>query len=262
MNQLETDQKNILMIYSMSRGGTFCVSNWLITLYKPDFSFFPFGYVSRIDQNNIVIRNRASISGEPLKISKFNTIINSLCNKNVFAILENLYPFEFININKLPLKNTVCRNILVIRDPFNYFASILKNSINQSIMKQYFKKRAFHINLWKVYASQILNLTDSSEEIGIKYNNWVTDIEYRKDICKKLDISFSDKNKNAIGRFSKPSSFDGREYANNASEMKVMERWKVLKDDPIYRDIFKDKELVDLSEQIFGHIEGTEYLYR
>ena len=47
--------------------------------------------------------------------------------------------------------------------------------------------------------------------------------------------------------------------------MDIFNRWKVcVKDElkfDIFREIFKDKEIINLSSQIFGHIDGTEIFY-
>ena len=47
-------------------------------------------------------------------------------------------------------------------------------------------------------------------------------------------------------------------YDGKADKMKVLERWKHFVDNEIYKDIFKDKELVELSNAIFGETPGTE----
>ena len=46
-----------------------------------------------------------------------------------------------------------------------------------------------------------------------------------------------------------------------ADRMQLLERWKLSRDDPDYRKLFEDRELVALSREIFGHIPGTEALY-
>jgi hypothetical protein len=43
--------------------------------------------------------------------------------------------------------------------------------------------------------------------------------------------------------------------------MRLLERWKLARNDPHYRRLFEDPELVALSHEIFGHIPGTEELY-
>jgi hypothetical protein len=57
------------------------------------------------------------------------------------------------------------------------------------------------------------------------------------------------------------SSFDGLKY-RKGNEMQILKRWTDLKEDRFYRSIFRDKELIRLSNKIFGHIPGTEVLYK
>jgi len=42
--------------------------------------------------------------------------------------------------------------------------------------------------------------------------------------------------------------------------MKVTERWKNYSDDETYLGLFADKEIIRLSNQIFGSIPGTDVL--
>ena len=39
-------------------------------------------------------------------------------------------------------------------------------------------------------------------------------------------------------------------------------RWKEMQHNEVYRNIFKDAELVDLSNRIFGKIPGTEKILK
>jgi hypothetical protein len=40
--------------------------------------------------------------------------------------------------------------------------------------------------------------------------------------------------------------------------MDVLSRWQIFRDDPEYYHLFKTPQLLELSEQIFGIIPGTE----
>jgi hypothetical protein len=40
--------------------------------------------------------------------------------------------------------------------------------------------------------------------------------------------------------------------------MNVLTRWKMFQEDREFCSLFKDLELIELSKQIFGMIEGTE----
>jgi hypothetical protein len=52
------------------------------------------------------------------------------------------------------------------------------------------------------------------------------------------------------------------EFEGRANEMKVLERWHHFADDRDFRQLFYDRELLELSEKIFGGIPGTECLFQ
>ena len=86
-------------------------------------------------------------------------------------------------------------------------------------------------------------------------NEWFSDIDYRKQLAKTLDIPFTDAGLNEVRDIMKGSSFDGRQFDGKAQEMKVLERWKEYKDDDKYWE-YIDDEMVELSKQYFDfHVE-------
>lgn len=60
-------------------------------------------------------------------------------------------------------------------------------------------------------------------------------------------------NWNTVSTYGGGSSFDNQN--TNASQMKVLERWREYENIEAYRNLFRnDTELVSLSERIFGKI--------
>lgn len=57
------------------------------------------------------------------------------------------------------------------------------------------------------------------------------------------------------------SSFDGKQFDGQATSMNVLNRWQKFCDNPQYK-IFFNQEVWEYSEQIFGHIPGTESLIK
>jgi len=157
-------------------------------------------------------------------------------------------------------------DILIHRDAFNFFASRLKwmdyhsrdlrNSLNNA------ENRDILINLWKAYAAEYMGETNhlTNNKIVINYNLWFSSTKYRKSLAKRLQLEFTDKGTGCISDIGFGSSFDGEKFNGKASEMKVLERWKKFEDNQFYRDIFKDKKLIEISNKIFGEIPGTKKL--
>jgi hypothetical protein len=81
-------------------------------------------------------------------------------------------------------------------------------------------------------------------------------------LAKKFGLPFKDVKDENMSKYGPGSSFDKFKYKGQAYKMKVLERWKVFKEYPFYRSIFEDKELVELSNKIFGKIPGTDTLLK
>ena len=150
-------------------------------------------------------------------------------------------------------------DILILRDAFNFFASRCAkwNKLTRKKDKQEL------IELWKIYAKEYLGETGCliNNKVVVSYNSWFLDKEYRRMLANKLNLPFSYEELNPVVNKGGGSSFDGLKFKENPEKMKVTERWKNFVDDDFYRDIFQDKELVELSNRIFGKIPGTEVLY-
>jgi hypothetical protein len=148
-------------------------------------------------------------------------------------------------------------DLLILRDPFNLFASRLHSGIHG-------KSISADIRIWKQHAREFLGMRSHliHNPQVISYNAWYSDIEYRRHLAEQLGLSFTDHGINLVPEVGYGSSFDGHRYNGNARRMKVLERWMHCEQDPTYRKIFEDKTLVSLSRQIFGHLPGTERIYQ
>jgi hypothetical protein len=151
--------------------------------------------------------------------------------------------------------------MLILRDPFNLFASRLKrddNDIKNRFSLRDKKQRKIVINLWKSHAREFLGDTDflTHNKICINYNTWFTDKTYRENLAKQLDILFTDKSINEVLHIGGGSSFDRTELNNEASKMKVLERWQEFAEDEGFISIFKDKEIIELYNRIFAGTTG------
>lgn len=150
-------------------------------------------------------------------------------------------------------------DLLILRDPFNLFASRLKS--NMIAVKHPQKDAA---QLWIEYAKEFLGETATltQEKVCVNYNEWFQNRDYREELAHKLDIPFTDAGIDKITGCGGGSSFEGKQYAGKAQIMPVLERWKKYTDNPHYLAIFRrNEELLAYSEKIFGSIPGTEELF-
>ncbi|MDY7004753.1 MAG: hypothetical protein SWX82_12555 [Cyanobacteriota bacterium] len=164
-------------------------------------------------------------------------------------------------------------DVLIIRDPFNLFASRLKkrlqmeknNQLTENYKFDFLSVRDPHqtlADLWINYAKEYLGETNylKHNKICINYNQWFADVEYRRQIADKLQMEFSDTGIDKVTSFGGGSSFEGKQFDGKATSMDVLNRWQKVADNPRYRELFNNQKILKYSERIFGHIPGTESL--
>lgn len=146
-------------------------------------------------------------------------------------------------------------NLMVIRDPYNLFAS-------RAFVDVFYKNRhkscdSYSVNLWKSFAKEYLDKTNIlKNKMRIKYNSWFKDREYRKTLANQLELEFNDSGLEEVQfKAYRGSSFDKGEYNGKAQQMKVLERWKRGLEREQYINVFRDKELIALSDEIFEEAE-------
>ncbi|HEV2147211.1 MAG TPA: hypothetical protein VGR37_07395 [Longimicrobiaceae bacterium] len=157
-------------------------------------------------------------------------------------------------------------DVLVLRDPFNLLASKLRWAYGRHAQPA-LEEFPGLVVLWKQHAREFLGETQclGAGTVGINYNRWFTDAGYRRELVRKLGlVGDGDRGLQQVARFGPTlwgDTFDGMKYDGRAQQMKVLERWHTYRDDPLYRSLFRDPELIELSERIFGRIPGTETLF-
>ena len=155
--------------------------------------------------------------------------------------------------------------LLVLRDPYNLFASRLKWFHGRGEPPTAERFEEFRI-LWKLHAGEFLGITHwLPDAVHVRYNDWFRSRAYRDELAGRIGFGNADRGVESIARWGpalakRPATFDGLAYDGRAQEMKVLERWKEYEEDPFFRALFADEELVELSRRVFGEIEGTERL--
>lgn len=159
-------------------------------------------------------------------------------------------------------------DVIVIRDPFNLFASRLQgnkpraNARNFDLMNVYSRHHNLP-ELWVTYAKECLNETTflRHNKVVINYNQWFSDCDYRQQIADLLGLTFSDAGFTEVVRAGGiGSSFDGINFNNDAASMDVLNRWKRFEENPFFLDLLKTPELVEYSVRLFGHLPEIDKL--
>jgi hypothetical protein len=156
-------------------------------------------------------------------------------------------------------------DLLILRDPFNCFASRLKMfekkqvSLNASMN---FLVSEEAVGLWISYAKEFLGETNylKNNKICVNYNSWCDDIEYRKKLANKLDIIFSDLEFSRVRGYGGGSSFDGLTMKQSGENTKVHRRWEQMKNNSFFQGLIKRVDLLEYSRKIFGEslVENIE----
>ncbi len=144
------------------------------------------------------------------------------------------------------------RSVLVLRDAFNTFASVARGKRRMRA-----RLMSFYRAEWKSYAREFLGETAylPADTVKISFNAWFLDPAYRFAVAETLGLDHSERGVGDVGSDGGGSSFSGREFDRRAQDMKVLDRWRLLADDPVYLASL-DRETVELSNAIFGDVTG------
>jgi len=167
---------------------------------------------------------------------------------------EKFLSFEHQSLNNVSERfSDESKFILILRDPYNNFASLLcwkdTEDIDESL-----------IATWISYAKEFLGETNFlNSSIKIIYNQWFVDVDYRKQISANFG-AFTDSGLQEVPRFADGSSFDKTRYNNIAQKMKVLTRWKnCINNEKYIKAILSNEELRHYSQKIFGfHIKNNK----
>lgn len=145
-----------------------------------------------------------------------------------------------------PICNENIKKIIVFRDHYNWIASyISKWSINRLLATN-------AINLWIESAEKILELASEEAENTnydfIIYNHWCDSKSYRKQICKKYNLNFTDAKFKEISKHGNGSSFTFPKEKYNTRNYN--QRCELYMNDPEYLKIVNDPKLIALTESV------------
>lgn len=180
------------------------------------------------------------------------------------------------------------KDFVILRDPFNFFASRLRKLDDLTGVRDV----PWIVENWKALARLALHGSGGDDAPRVVlFNRWRSEAGYRRTLSRELMGEYSDDTLNRVSEHGGGSSFDGkaqiplslaelrsdwrtllhpsnlastlkRTRARGAQAMEVHRRWPHMRDDPRFRALFADGELLDLSEAIFGRIPGTRGFVR
>lgn len=229
------------------------------------------GWIADRNRGRVCFLNSVAVSGN----QKRNERLNKLPSKNICKDLGKA-SLLLCSYEEMPLQAFQAHSVLpgllkgpetsvlLLRDAFNTFASRLKGIRTlKSTQRRFLPEDPDlcsppHVStLWKEYAKEYLGITKKlgGRFVGVKYNSWFTDSDYRCELANVLGLKPSVEPFERVSGFGFGSSFDRKSKDGQASKMNVLNRWEEFADDPTYHKYFDD-ELLELSKEIFPHIEG------
>lgn len=233
-----------IRIFAMMRSGHHAVINWLFEQLPGNVLF-----INRILGRRVFYENYS----DAYKVWNPDFFIYNFEDETpeiALNLLKRISPI--FNLGKSPVID-----ILVLRDPYNLFASRIKM---ESIIIECGRKNTSPVGAitpaalktWKTYAREFIRKTNIlSNPICLNYNSWVQSIAYRKSITDRVGCCFTDDGINEVPTFGGGSSFDGETYQNNAQAMQLNERYKDYEKHDWFINLFDD-EIKSLSHQIFN----------
>lgn len=140
-------------------------------------------------------------------------------------------------------------DVVVVRDPFNLFASRRAAGCEQS--------PAVARRLWMQHARTALRPRWTRRPrpplVPVLYNRWAASRAYRRDLAARLGLPFTDAGIERVAACHGGSSFDGLAYDGRAAAMPVFDRWRAYADDAAYRALFDDG-MRALALRLFGAV--------
>jgi len=240
-----TDKK--YRIFGIRRSGNHAIINWL--RYKSYGSLIHFNDChiqnNHTNDRNIFFYNNKKHIFSIIRLNnnkRKNIKLDNLIKKKEhtdFCIIsyENKYVNSKFNDN---VYSDFKKDIIILRDPYNLLASILKHPKLHLNIKEFQE-------LWMHYAEKFI---ETNNFIKINYNNWFTNNKYRNDISKKLNLNTNDEGKNIVSHHGSGSSFDKQNFNQKAQQMDVLNRWRVFQKDKVFLS-YLNKDIINLSQKLF-----------
>jgi hypothetical protein len=248
-------------IFAMKRSGHHAVMNWLMSHFKGETlllgnSFFGHSFRSLRDEENRKLWNGLDCVMYPI----LDRVIENCRHPSIKPSHKSF-------------------NLLVIRDPFNAFASRCKYCMlhqhragpgydvmscgNKRLLRMGCIPTEAGMSMkdvWLSFAKEAVGDTNViPNKIVVNFNRWFSDREYRVALANTIGVEFTDKDINVVPEFGDGSSFDGLDFNGNAQMMNVLDRWRSFRNNEWFRDFFTD-EVLDLGVRLgYGDIV-TEYL--
>jgi len=257
----------VIRVAGMKRNGNHGIVNWIISQHRGNATYR--NAVRRYESLGYLKSDSIEAFRDTEGLRKVD--LDSACDKEIFLFTYEDHSVEEALNPEIPMRyhewinHDITRSIsiVILRDPFNFFASRIHSELNGRFSIDgwgdcFSQGHTFRLlGKWKSYARKYLEYEANkfSDEIPVSYNHWVTSRNYRENLCEKLGVKLNhDKARETVPQWGAGSSFDGDEWQNPDS---YLNRWKNYEGHPTLATMKEDEELMKLSSSIFGDIFHT-----
>lgn len=248
-----------LRLLGLRRSGIHPVLSWLAGLYE--------GGVCFVNDINHQPGIRPDHAGDELPgiDGSFNRTVGLQKTKNL--LLLGYEDERLVHLRDNPPDEDIYglseqfREVLLLRDPFNTFASrlnLMRRERHNAFVKDFLLPDEEGVpqlaKRWRFLAEEFIGRTShlGDRKLLINYNRWVARSEYRASLCESLSVPLREPLWELVPDYGFGSSFDGKNLDRRASEMQVDRRWEHFREDSEFLSLVEDPDLWTLSEQIFG----------
>jgi hypothetical protein len=263
--------QRVIRVPAMRRSGHHAILNW-IRYHQKGRHFLlnnckagenPFLGCSRIDS---VVGGK---NGEHRYINWDNETKGKFSKKN--TLIYNYEDCDLVEVEKDIVDRetqwfgtTESRfDLLILRDPFNLFASMLRWMRGKMFAPDIEELRRLP-QLWIQYAKEYLGDSNYlSDKVTVSFNEWFQSRACRDQMALRFGFLNEDRGLQEVAKWGPSTwgdSFDGMKYDGQAQSMKVFDRWRQYAEDREFKQLFMNDELWRFSHEIFGPINGTEQL--
>jgi hypothetical protein len=153
--------------------------------------------------------------------------------------------------SKLAMPGEICTTVVVLRDPFNLFASLLRTGWGNVRLEEL---PAMYVS----HAREFLHQEDRGF-VGINYNEWFQDASYRISSARRLGFETDGLPHDDVPWNGGGSSFSGQHYRGQASQMDVFGRWRHVADQQQFRRLVEAPQVRAAAEAIFPALSSEVY---
>lgn len=150
-----------------------------------------------------------------------------------------------------PVANVDGVRVLLLRDPFNLFASLLKAGYFEECLDE----------LPEIYAGHAESFQQRKEigVVGINYNEWFQDTHYRVAVARRLGFQTDGTPYNDVPWNGGGSSFSGQTYSGQASQMDVFGRWRLVAKRADFQRLIAAPRVRAAAEALFPALASEVY---